>query len=261
MNGGLDLPDDKNGVLKQFKRVRVVWFCLVSHLLADGDIPSMRIDHYVRLFLSACRRFLQTSHDYLTGDECADNTTTVDTEDNQLSKGLNQGTSRPSERRKTSKKSQATKKRKKGDSFFVAGSNYPSALNFREMIEYTGELRDAWVDLHESYIEEVKRELSIMRHTVEFLMTTLGKLLCKSVFSILNTDNPHSNHGKYTRTCDLRIYTLSPGNEPQSIFKVNQVIVGVVNRDGNFHVLCGTWCAWCSYVPSYVRRQRWVLVS
>ena len=92
------------------------------------------------MFLSACRRFCQTSHDELMGDECADETTTVDTEENQLGEGLNQGTSRSSKRRKTNKKSQATKKQKKGDPFFVAGSNYLSALNVREMIEYTGEL-------------------------------------------------------------------------------------------------------------------------
>ena len=80
------------------------------------------------------------------------------------------------------------------------------------MIEHTGELRDAWEGLHESYIQEVKRELTGMRHTVEFLMTTLRKLLCTSVFSILNDDNPYSNHDKYTRTYDLRIYTL-PGDK------------------------------------------------
>ena len=107
IDGGLDSPDEKVEGLKQFKRVPVVWFCLVSHLLTDDDVPSMRIDHYVKLFLSACRRFWQTSHDKLTGDECADETTTVDTEDDQLGEGiqLNESTSKPPKRRKTSKKS------------------------------------------------------------------------------------------------------------------------------------------------------------
>ena len=122
LDGGLDPPAEKVEVIKQFKRVRVVWFCLVSHLLADDDVPSVRIAQYVKLFLSACRRFWQTSHDELTEDECADKTTTVDTEENQLGEGLNQGASRSSKRRKTNKKSQATKKQKKGDPFFVAGS-------------------------------------------------------------------------------------------------------------------------------------------
>ena len=119
MDGDLDSPDEKFEVCRQFKRVRVVWFCLVSHLLTEDDIPSMRIDHYVKLFLSACRRFWLTSHDELTGDECADETTTVDTEDDQLGEGiqLNESTSRPSKRRKTSKKSQATNRRKKGFPF------------------------------------------------------------------------------------------------------------------------------------------------
>ena len=41
LDGGLDPPEGKIEVLKQFKRVCVVWFCLVSHLLADDDVPSV----------------------------------------------------------------------------------------------------------------------------------------------------------------------------------------------------------------------------
>ena len=87
LDGGLDPPAENFEVIKQLKRVRVVWFCLVSHLLADDDVPSVQIDHYVKLFLSVCRRFWQKSHDELTGDECAEKTTTVDTDDNQLGEG------------------------------------------------------------------------------------------------------------------------------------------------------------------------------
>ena len=104
------------------------------------------------------------------------------------------------------------------------------------MIEYTDDLRYAWEGLHESYIQEVKRELSIMYYTVEFLMTALRKLLCSSVFSILNVENSHSNHDKCTRTYDLGIYTLSPGKELEIIFKDNMVIVEIVDKDGNLHV-------------------------
>ena len=31
--------------------------------------------------------------------------------------------------------------------------------------------------IHESYIQELKRELSTMRHTTKFLVTLLGKVL------------------------------------------------------------------------------------
>ena len=59
---GVEIPQAKKEVIRQFKRLRVVWFCLISHLFVDdANIQSSRIDHYVRLFLSACRRLWQSA--------------------------------------------------------------------------------------------------------------------------------------------------------------------------------------------------------
>ena len=67
---GLEIPQAKKEVIRQFKRLRVVWFCLISHLFVDDvNIQSSRIDHYVRLFLSSCRRLWQSAQLDFTGDE------------------------------------------------------------------------------------------------------------------------------------------------------------------------------------------------
>ena len=45
IDGGLETSLTKIKVLKQFKRVRVIWFCLVSHILTKADVPSTKINH------------------------------------------------------------------------------------------------------------------------------------------------------------------------------------------------------------------------
>lgn len=67
--GGPDIPQAKKEVIKQFIRVRVTWFCLISHLLTDGNVSSNRINHYVKLFLSSCRRLWQSAQEQLVGEE------------------------------------------------------------------------------------------------------------------------------------------------------------------------------------------------
>ena len=75
---GLDIPDAKFEVIQQFKRVRVLWFCLVSSILTYTDVPSTRINHYVKLFLSSCRWLWQSTVIALTGDESTDPVITGD---------------------------------------------------------------------------------------------------------------------------------------------------------------------------------------
>ena len=75
-----------------------------------------------------------------------------------------------------------------------------------------------------------------MHHTVGFLATTLRKLLSKSVLSFLNEDNPHINNDNYTRTYDLRVYPDTTHRKPHSILEHNQVVVGMIDGDGNLYV-------------------------
>ena len=50
-------------VLLAFKSVRVVWFCLISRLMADDKVNSEEVDSYVKLFLSACKRLHECVED------------------------------------------------------------------------------------------------------------------------------------------------------------------------------------------------------
>ena len=77
--------------------------------------------------------------------------------------------------------------------FYVSTVNFLSLLNISSMMEDFGSLRDCWESTEEAYIQKVKRELKTMRHTDDFIVTTLRKLLSTSVFSVLNKDNPHND--------------------------------------------------------------------
>jgi len=56
-------------IFPAFKRVRVVWFCLMSSILADEDVDAARIDDLVKLFLTSCRDWWTAAKDKLSGGE------------------------------------------------------------------------------------------------------------------------------------------------------------------------------------------------
>jgi hypothetical protein len=56
-------------IFAAFKRVRVVWFCLMSSILADEDVDAARIDDLVKLFLTSCRDWWRAAKDKLSGGE------------------------------------------------------------------------------------------------------------------------------------------------------------------------------------------------
>ena len=57
----LDDGDITNNLDKQlilsFRSMQVTWFCLISHLFSEENVPSETINVLVRLFLSSCRLF------------------------------------------------------------------------------------------------------------------------------------------------------------------------------------------------------------
>lgn len=53
----LNPPEGYSDVIASFRRMAVVWFCLVANVFADVPAPARRIDHLVRLFLSSCLEF------------------------------------------------------------------------------------------------------------------------------------------------------------------------------------------------------------
>ena len=233
---GVEIPQAKQEVIRQFKRLRVVWFCLISHLFADDvNIQSSRIDHYVRLFLSSCRRLWQSAQLDFMGDEfnedglegcdrrCDDQDTPGPPKKARKSK------SQKTKKSKSKKSDVATEKSKAP--FFVSGSNYLSTLNLMNIVDEIETIRGLWEGIHESYIQELKRELSTMRHTIKFLVTLLGKVLRTSMFSSVNEGNPLSSTNRWTRTYNLRIY---PSIE--EILEQNNIVVGMIDQCGDLYM-------------------------
>ena len=103
-------------------------------------------------------------------------------------------------------------------------------------MEWSGSLRESWEGRDESYIQKVKRELKTMRHTDQFVVTILRKLISTTVFSTLNKDTPHNNKVNYERTSNIKIYPLSKGETPGSILENNSIVVGVVDQRGRLMV-------------------------
>ena len=71
-----------------------------------------------------------------------------------------------------------------------------------------------------------------MRHTDQFLMTILHKVLCTSVFEHLNADNPLSMQEKYARTDSMIIYKGSTHPNPKRLLESNKVLVGIIDNSG-----------------------------
>ena len=75
-----------------------------------------------------------------------------------------------------------------------------------------------------------------MHHTVDFLATTVRNILSTLVLSFLNENNPRSNNANWTRTYDLRVYPGTTDIKPQIILENSQVVVGMIDGDGNLYV-------------------------
>jgi hypothetical protein len=117
----------------------------------------------------------------------------------------------PKDTNLSARKNKAKKKlvKKLKAPFYVSTVNFLSLLNIWSMIEHFGSVRDCWESTEEAYIQKVKKELKTMRHTDNFIVATLRKLLSTSVFSVPNKDNPHNDKVKYERTCNFKIYSCN----------------------------------------------------
>ena len=82
LDGEISIPEGKKALFAAFKRVRLVWFCLMSSILADNCADSSRVDDLVKLFLQSCREMWKLSMVKLTGDEFEEDEAT-DSKDNE----------------------------------------------------------------------------------------------------------------------------------------------------------------------------------
>ena len=76
-------------------------------------------------------------------------------------------------------KSEKTSK-KASHPFYVSKANFLSLLNIAEMIEQSGSLRYCWEDDNESYIQNVKREISTMKHNEHYAQPHRAPSKCKN---------------------------------------------------------------------------------
>ena len=66
-----NVPDGSRRGIKVFKRLRVIWFCLISRLFTNIAVPPSVIGLYVKSFLFLCYRFSllteqSSSHDQVS---------------------------------------------------------------------------------------------------------------------------------------------------------------------------------------------------
>ena len=258
LDSTIEIPIDKTMVFASFKRVRVIWFCLMASILTDKShqVDVSRIDHLTKLFLSACRHYWALTRNEVS---CAIAIKCYCS----FCKGLRKGKQNKNNNKKrsaeepitnnTQKKarqhSQENKNRTTMDGmrsnnkeeelksikpFYATASNYMTLLNLKDTIQYFGSMRHLWEGLMEKYIQLVKRELKTMRHPDKFLKTVLRRLLCTSVFDLLNKDNPHCHQEKYSRTDSVVVYKESL-NYPNftSLFENKNVLIGVIDHFNN----------------------------
>ena len=189
------VPPERARVLCAFKRLRVVWFCLISSIFSGESVCTSRIDNYVKLFLSSCRAMWLLAKEELSGGEVDD--------DDPEEGSSNTGSSAKKRKRPASgveKKQSAKRTKTQNKPFYTSGSNYLSMLGIARMIETFGDMRESWEGHSESYIQNLKKEIPTMRHTTQFLATILRKLLRTGVFSIVNEDNPFDINRQVDRT-------------------------------------------------------------
>jgi hypothetical protein len=74
------------------------------------------------------------------------------------------------------------------------------------MIEQSGNMRNCWESENESYIQNVKRDISTMKQNKKYLKTILTKILRADVLASFNMDNPFSSAKTYSKSSHVRIY-------------------------------------------------------
>ena len=67
-------------------------------------------------------------------------------------------------------------------------------------------MRNCFEGENESYIQNVKREISTMKHTEQYLQTILTKMLRMNVLNSFNENNPIAQTKKYARISNVRFY-------------------------------------------------------
>ena len=111
-------------------------------------------------------------------------------------------------------------------SFVTSGCNFLSLLNMKDAIDRYGSMRELWEGLMEGYIQNVKRELSTLRHNDGFMKVILNKLLRTCYLENVNEGNPFSQRIQYSRTLNVTVYACT--TSLHELLGSGDIISGVV---------------------------------
>lgn len=223
-----DLSENTQMKIKIFKRIRVLWFTLMSSILGDEKVEGGRVGDLVRLFLSSCKTLTDMNVTNSVEADAADQPD--DPKSKKKRRRKTEGTATKKKKKKDRRKTATDQKEggKPKQPFFVSASNYLSLLNLEDTIAFFGPIRTIWEGPEEKYIQNVKREITNMRHNDGYLVTVLRKLLLSVILPMINENNPFSDSTQHVRSHNFRVYKSCA--DTSSIMQLNDAIVGVVTQ-------------------------------
>lgn len=167
--------------INAFQQVFVLWFMLLSALFNENKPNSRLVDDCVRLFLSACIYYGET---------------TIQVVSDKKTKGRSKG-----------KAALKKKGRSKGKAaFFEDTTNYFSLLNLKLLIERFGSIRMLWEGEREKFIKYIKREMTTICATESYMPNVLNKFLRTNQMNELLKTNQLHEEMNYTKTRNFTVY-------------------------------------------------------
>ena len=173
------------------QQVFVLWFMLLSALFTNETCNTRLVDDCVRLFLSACVQYGETTI-------------------KKISKGVRRG------------------KNKGEAAFFQDTSNYFSLLNLKQLIERFGSMRVLWEGEREKFIKFVKKEMNTICNTETYMPGVLNKFLCNNKMHDFLQQNQLHEDLKYFKTRNFRVYKNY--NDLNNNFRRGMMLSGVLMK-------------------------------
>ena len=229
-----DFEDELDSeALVAFKQMVVIWFCLLSNLFEDGDTDTVAVDHYVKLFLSACCSYgKKTTRDVLNAKKKSNGTTRKRkrASKKKVSTGTKKKTLTGNKTNPKTAKKPPMKGNKNKEVYFGQTTNYFSLLNLASLIRTRGSLRSLWEGEREKYIKFIKRVLYSLQTDDAYLENVLNKLLQQHALEESMESNMYHDPDQHGRTAMCRIYN-SWGSLKGESWDKGHMIFGVILKD------------------------------
>ena len=221
--------DDALPAINSFRSVLVLFFCLCSNAFANRSASPTKLDHLVRMFLSACVDYHNKSIQKKTKKSTK----------KKAKKSTKKKAKKSTQKKSTVSNNNGSEEEDEDDSeeedevFFHKTSNYFSILNLGNTVRRFGSVRYVWEGEDEKFIKNLKREISTLRHDTSALKVILEKLLRTLVLDDLNKDNPLYKNELGSRLFDFKVYTPCDAfKDPVGMFDALDYIQGVIDDSG-----------------------------